>query len=405
MRGQNPLGQTQMQREGSDTDRPQSPMSGDNAPSPKRPRTDSGPAGAQGGRGPMPVGPGQATNVLPNGMDQNMPFNGMAGGPARNVQPFAGAFPGRFGIGGDGFAKGIGAGGAMGGSPMLAHGGDFQLAPELMNNGHFGRNIQGNSQNQQGGALADYQMQLMLLEQQNKKRLLMARQEQEMGTGAMQPVPHAMMPQPPFPPGMSSPRGSRNGNSPSPNEMRRGTPNMAQASPRPDGSMPVTRGSPAPGNMDPSQMPPNMPPHLLSQMNRMPEGMMVPGAVRPSGANGFNGAAGPITQQQQMEMLGRGRGAPQASPGNWAHQGPQVPGQNAAQMPQQQQQQNETQQKPNMPPPSAPPSGQNNGRTNPSSPSQQAAPPTPSQNKNSNQKAKKDAKETKKVCLPPLADI
>lgn len=40
----------------------------------------------------------------------------------------------------------------------------------------------------QGGALADYEMQLMLLEQQNKRRLLMARQEQEIISQSLPPV-------------------------------------------------------------------------------------------------------------------------------------------------------------------------------------------------------------------------
>ena len=57
-------------------------------------------------------------------------------------------------------------------------------------------------------ALQDYQMQLMLLEQQNKKRLLMARQEQD---APGQPGMSG------FAPGMS-PQGSRGGPSPGPGE-------------------------------------------------------------------------------------------------------------------------------------------------------------------------------------------
>ncbi len=64
-------------------------------------------------------------------------------------------------------------------------------------------------------ALQDYQMQLMLLEQQNKKRLLMARQEQDMAH------PGNVGPNGQFAPGMS-PQGSQRGGdpSPNPNEMR-----------------------------------------------------------------------------------------------------------------------------------------------------------------------------------------
>ena len=64
------------------------------------------------------------------------------------------------------------------------HEGAVALNPQLvvesrpvLSREHFD---QGEARPSQGGhALQDYQMQLMLLEQQNKKRLLMARQEQE----------------------------------------------------------------------------------------------------------------------------------------------------------------------------------------------------------------------------------
>ena len=64
-------------------------------------------------------------------------------------------------------------------------------------------------------ALQDYQMQLMLLEQQNKKRLLMARQEQDMAH------PAGVGPNGQFAPGMS-PQSSQRGAdpSPNPNDMR-----------------------------------------------------------------------------------------------------------------------------------------------------------------------------------------
>lgn len=62
-------------------------------------------------------------------------------------------------------------------------------------------------------ALQDYQMQLMLLEQQNKKRLLMARQEQDTHVPGVAPNGQ-------FAPGMS-PQGSQRGvDPPNPNDMR-----------------------------------------------------------------------------------------------------------------------------------------------------------------------------------------
>ena len=91
---------------------------------------------------------------------------------------------------------------------------------------------------QQSGnhALQDYQMQLMLLEQQNKKRLMMARQEQDsMARDGSSIPPGAAGMQAP---GMS-PSGSRSGTSPNPSEqMKRGTPQI--------GGLP---GSPADGKL------------------------------------------------------------------------------------------------------------------------------------------------------------
>ena len=103
----------------------------------------------------------------------------------------------------------------------------------------------GQAANGPGGsnhALQDYQMQLMLLEQQNKKRLLMAKQEHETAPGRdSQPAP--------FPGGMS-PSGSRGGPSPQPDQIRRGTPKLGNpgvpGSPMPDGRM---TGSPGPMNL------------------------------------------------------------------------------------------------------------------------------------------------------------
>merc|ERR1712000_420534 len=83
-------------------------------------------------------------------------------------------------------------------------------------------------------ALQDYQMQLMLLEQQNKKRLMMARQEQD----NMMPRPEGGQGGGPGPVGPNgqpfqqgtSPQGPRSVNSPNPgDQMKRGTPHMNNA--------------------------------------------------------------------------------------------------------------------------------------------------------------------------------
>lgn len=227
-------------------------------------------------------------------------------------------------------------------------------------------------------ALQDYQMQLMLLEQQNKKRLLMARQEQDSMTkseGGQPPMPG----QGGFAPSMS-PQGSRGGPSPQPDQIRRGTPKMGQqgipGSPMPDSRM---TGSPAAAmnfnNMDPS---------LYNQMNR---GMQPP----PSSNPGFNG------QQfnPQLEAM-RAQAGNRMSNGTWP-QGPQgqPPMVSQGQPPQPPQQMGTPQQRNDMPPPQGVPATNNaNGRTSPP-----AAPPTPQPSNKANPKNKKDAKDKKVCCL------
>lgn len=264
-------------------------------------------------------------------------------------------------------------------SPMMTQGPDGNLQ---MNSDFFGatpagamqRGLQGNGGS--GGALADYQMQLMLLEQQNKKRLMMARQEQAAGEGGVGPVP-GMIGQPGFAP--MSPRGSRNGQSPIMNDqMKRGTPKMSQNSPLPDGTMPGGRASPGTNSFEGVTMPPNMAPQFYPQMmNGAQGGMMRP----PPGHPGFPGPNGPMNQQQ-MDML-RQQGMRMQN-GQWA--GPQgMPGQPGAQQ-QGQAGDNGQMRNHNMPPPQAPQAaGAGSARTQPSSPQQLAAPPTPVQNKGGKQ--------------------
>lgn len=71
--------------------------------------------------------------------------------------------------------------------------------PEFYANGPMRQGMPQNANGAGGNhALQDYQMQLMLLEQQNKKRLLMARQEQD----NLRPDQQGNMPGQPFPGGM-----------------------------------------------------------------------------------------------------------------------------------------------------------------------------------------------------------
>jgi hypothetical protein len=238
-------------------------------------------------------------------------------------------------------------------------------------------------------ALQDYQMQLMLLEQQNKKRLLMARQEQDnMTNGPNGPVPASGQPQN-FAPAMS-PSNSRAGPSPGPNEqMRRGTPKMAPGvvpSPTADGGMPG-RASPAPGQFDPNN--PMNPAMFPMGMMKGPNGqMMQPPSSHPAFAQ--------MNQQQQMDMYRQAQarnGQAQMANGFMPQPGPMMGGQPPPQPP------NMTPQQRNaaMPPPPAPGNDGPRTGTGPSSPSQNQAPPTPSQANKPNTKSKKDSKGANKV--------
>ena len=420
-RNQQQMMQQQMQRDGSDIDingqRPRTPSSGDNAPSPsKRPRLAGPPFNGQGmmpnGRGPQalqgqgmmtPNGASQQANQLlmqhgidPNYLSQQQLSTFTQQNPdvqKKSIQVYAqnmaqqhrNNMPQQPGMPNQG-------------SPMMQSGmdlganmGDFYGAnPAAMRMGSVqaGAGAGGNH------ALQDYQMQLMLLEQQNKKRLLMARQEVD---NHLRPGEAPMAGQPGFPTGMS-PQGSRSGPSPNPNDqMKRGTPKMGQVglpeSPMPDGSMPQARGSPAAMHFA------NMQPELFPGM-KMADGMAGPNGVNmrpPSSHPGFNGAQ---LNQQQMEAMARAQGqnAGRMPNGNWQ----QGPGGQAPMMPQlaqgqQPPQMGTPQQRNDMPPPQAPPAaGATNGRPEAAA---AEAPPTPSQTNKANPKKKNDAKEPRKVSI------
>jgi hypothetical protein len=232
-------------------------------------------------------------------------------------------------------------------------------------------------------ALQDYQMQLMLLEQQNKKRLLMARQEQDsMSHPGMGPGANGQ-----FAPNMS-PQGSRAGGpSPNPNDMARGTPKM-QPGASPNGHM-QGRVSPAPG-FDPSQ---GIPP-MRNQMVMGPNGQMMPRShpQYPGNQSGLTQGQLEMFNRTQMMPNGTFPGGgqpmpPNMMPGGPPMQGQQQPGQGPPIMTPRQGNQA-------MPPPPAPQLNATGG-TQPSSPTAAPAPPTPNQSNKAKPGAKKDNKSVK----------
>ncbi|ORY54958.1 uncharacterized protein BCR38DRAFT_462126 [Pseudomassariella vexata] len=421
--------QNQMQRDPSDMEgnnrRPASPGSNDNAPSPsKRPRLDGNtpfnpqqggmmnnarPQQAMPGQQQVGIGPNGAASqtqqlLMSHGINPQtltpQQFQNFANQPAQNQQKSIQAYaqnlqqqqaqqmPNKV-MPNPGAPQGQG-------SPMMAQGPNSAELTNFYNPGDMpgnGAMRPGPGGNGQGGgsnhALQDYQMQLMLLEQQNKKRLMMARQEQDSLGG----LPRGDGPAGPGGPGGpggpngqpfadASPQAQRPGASPNPSEqMKRGTPQMNPAgipSPIPEGAQ--SRGSPNPMSFMPQQMEPNMAPHFFKP------GM--DGSVNNNMAAPFNGQMNP-----QMMRAGQqgGQGGPQMQ---WQN-GPNGANPMAPQGGPQGQVQGTPQQRA-MPPPSAPASGNGpNGRTQPSSPAQSnAAPPTPQQSNKAAPK-KKDTKATK----------
>lgn len=346
------------------------------------------------------------------------------------------------------------------GTPMMhqtsADGGPGMNNMDFYNGGGGGgaplsRGVSANGGNH---ALQDYQLQLMLLEQQNKKRLMMARAEQD----SIQ----LRGPEAPRPDGSvgfqsMSPSGNRTAPSPQPTpDMKRGTPKMGTqpgpGSPLPDG---ISRGSPAASMTFNGQAPtdPQMFYDPMTNMNMMGNQVNMPnGAANnmrpPSSHPAFAAQLGPHMAEQMMNPAMRQQAAmaqaERGQPNMWQQQQPHgVQGQqpSAAQQAQQQmaalqqaaaqqqqqqqaQQQQQVQQqqqqgqppgqppanapgqppagpngRPNganpMPPPQAPPVA--NGRTQPSSPQVgNAQPPTPTQTKANPRGGKKEPKEPRK---------
>jgi hypothetical protein len=399
MKNQQALVSAQMSRDGSGMDmgqRPHSPGSANNAPSPnKRPRLEGNafngqPMGGARSQGmvPQPMG---ATSTAANA-HQMMATNGLNPGDMSGAQ---------FEFSSQGqnsqqksievytqslaqqqrtafnhtMAKGMNPGVPQG-SPMgqgLEGQQDLFVTNPRMPGGAPGQ-PQGNH------ALQDYQMQLMLLEQQNKKRLMMARQEQDnIGQG-----PHGQGPvnAQGFAPSMS-PSGSRAGPSPNPNDqMRKQTPKMGpQGLPgSPMAADMQNRNSPGSNGFDPSQLPLGMPPQWQMPNNAM----MRPPSSHPQ----FN--QGNFTPQQ-MEAIAR-NGGRMANGSQWPQGSQLIPNQGPQPGPMGTPQQRNSA----MPPPPAPPTGGEPARTQPSSPAQPPAPPTPSQASKANPR-KNDPKDKKKV--------
>lgn len=418
-----------MQNAGMDPsrDRPASPASGENAPSPsKRPRIDGGVPFNPNQAGPMMANgrpaqgmPGQPLNaqtaahqllaahgINPNSLNptQLQHFVQMAPpAQAKSIQAYSQTLQQHHGSQMGNKAMPNGAGPQNQGSPMM--GGQQDLAV-YYNANDIGAAAGGmrpganNVPNQPGAgsnhALQDYQMQLMLLEQQNKKRLMMARQEQDSIVGAPgqpgpgnQPGPNGQ----PFPD--ASPQAMRTGTSPNPtDQMKRGTPQMNNSgipSPMPEGAQ--SRGSPNPGmnfmGGDPNMAPP---------FNMGPQGQM--NGMRPPSHPGqpFNGQLNP--QQMMARQQQQGGNPQQWQQGQPGQPGQQQPpggpnGQMGPQAGQGNQQVQGTPQQRAMPPPSAPAAaGNNNSRTTASPQQAAAAPPTPNQGNKAAPK-KKESKASK----------
>jgi hypothetical protein len=274
------------------------------------------------------------------------------------------------------------------GSPMMQPMADAQFMGAMPMGDIYGSRMGANGTMQGPGAatggnhaLQDYQMQLMLLEQQNKKRLMMARQEQDnISRDPSMPGQPGMQP-----PGMS-PSGSRTGNSPNPSEQMKRTPGIGGNSPAP-GDIMQGRGSPVP----------------MGYIGGMSQDFSNSMLTR----NGIDGMPGPGGHGMRpgpnlnMEAMARAQQGNKMPSGNW-QAGPQ-----GQQMMQQQSQGQPPpmgtpgQRSSDMPPPQAPVTGSTNAnRTQPSSPQPGPAPPTPSQsNKPAPKKKGKDETTTRKVSL------
>ena len=207
------------------------------------------------------------------------------------------------------------------GGPMMQHMNDeYFAANPTRGAGPVGQNGANNNGNH---ALHDYQMQLMLLEQQNKKRLLMARQEQD---NIRSSDGQLVNPQGAFAPPMS-PQGSRSGPSPNPNDMKREEAKMGQmGSPMPDG-MPHGRGSPGPLNFNPQNMPMEMIQKMQGMGGDAAAAGQMPGGIRPPSSHPSfpTGPNGQPMDPMRAAAAQQQAAAAAAAAGPLAHRPPRPP--------------------------------------------------------------------------------
>ncbi|KAK5209406.1 hypothetical protein LTR99_007833 [Exophiala xenobiotica] len=363
--------QQQMQRDQGDVDmngRPSSPVEGENGGSPsKRPRLE----GQHFNGGMMPnVRPGMP-NVGPQNMMIQNAFN-----PNMNNAQFRpnGAMPQKPMQ--PGMANGmINMGNA--GSPMMQGMTPAQFTEnmqmEMYNPRIGGQQMQGTPGGGQSGnhALQDYQMQLMLLEQQNKKRLMMARQEQDNA------VNRDGAPMVGMQPGGMSPNGSRTGTSPIPGDQMKRTPQLGGLPGSPSAAEAMAGRSPAGMNFMNGMPTGDFNPAMFMKDN---QGMMMPGGPNMRPPTSMDMQQAMARQQQAQRMAGQFPGGQpmvqQPSQGQPAPMG--TPGQR-----------NE------MPPPQAPPVNSAQ-RNQPGSPQSSNAPPTPSTANKPNPKSKKGKEDSNK---------
>lgn len=423
--------QQQLQRDpsaGENQQRPQSPATAENAPSPsKRPRLDGAGFNSQV---QMPNGRGQGGGIpqqyqnMPNA--PNAAAQRLAGYQASLGQQQQSQMPNVKNISNS-------AGPLNRGSPMMTQGQqDGGNMAGFYNHGDVGPNgMRSGPGGQPGtganGALHDYQMQLMLLEQQNKRRLMMARQEHDNTI----PRPEGSQVHPGSAPNGqnfpgTSPQGARAVSSPNPGDQSKRTPHINQggiSSPLPEGQ---SRSSPSGAmnfnNLPGAPMDPGMNPQYFSKINGMDPNLVgaMSNGMRPQGShpNNFN-------QMTSPAQIMAARHQAQQHAQQQAQQAQQQQAQHAQQQQQAQQQQNwqpgpsaqpmmtqasqgqtgsqqsiGTPQQRNMPPPSMPAgavAANSNGRTPQAttSPGQTPAPPTPQQANKANPKKKTELKDSK----------
>ncbi|KAK4168292.1 hypothetical protein QBC43DRAFT_202164 [Cladorrhinum sp. PSN259] len=429
---------SQMQRDPSNMDgnqaRPGSPASADNAPSPsKRPRLEGAPFNQnpavmmangrpQGMPGQQQVGTKPDSIralLLQNGLnpstlnpDQLQAFASAPHAQAKSLAMYSANLQQHHGNQMPTKPQMANAVGPQGqGSPMVNQNPGGTDIAQFYNQDMAGQgNMRpggNNGQNSAGSnhALQDYQMQLMLLEQQNKRRLMLARQEQETlpprdgpGGPGGPPGPNATGFQ------GASPPGGRNGASPNPTEqMKRNQQQMANAvgigSPLPDGA---AQSRSSPNNMGGFMSQQGMDPHNPQQQFMSMQAAQMNGQVgmRPPSSHPqpFNGQMNPQQQMmaRQQAQQQQQQNAQNGGPGmQWQQGAPN--GQMAVQAGQPQVQGTPTQTQRSMPPPSAPSAvpaaNAVNSRNATSSPQvTTAAPPTPSQGNKAAPKKKADGK-------------